>query len=206
MKKIKASLFRVKQDRFYSVLVHNSEIIHHDYFDNIINGLSDSKALGLTLNLGISCYEATEVSTVMAKTNLCTQFQIPENVADRRNQQNSIFIGLCKSGISFTIRSVFLQGILLLKQTDLPDYFIPAKDVFDSIEKSSQYHQVSKLKYCLDYINSLTWKNGIVLGIEDLNQLDEITEELNKPILVSQFDSKTLNSHYVDPRNWANLR
>jgi aryl-alcohol dehydrogenase-like predicted oxidoreductase len=206
VKKIKASLFKVKQDRFYSVLVHNSEIIHHDNFDSIISGLSDSKELGFTLNIGFSCYESIEVVSVMKKTNLCTQFQMPENVADRRNQHNLEFISLYKSGISFTIRSIFLQGILLLNRTDIPIYFQPSIDVFDSIEQSSKFHQVTRLKYCLDYVNSLTWKDGIVLGIDDLNQLDEISKELNKPILVSQFDSKTFDSHYVDPRSWVKLR
>jgi aryl-alcohol dehydrogenase-like predicted oxidoreductase len=206
MRKIKASLFKVKQDRFYSVLLHNSEIIHHNNFENIISGLADSKDLGLTLNIGVSCYESIEVTSVMERTNLCTQFQIPENVADRRNQHNLELITLHKSGISFAIRSIFLQGILLLNRTDVPNYFHPCIDVFDSIAQSSKFHQVTRLKYCLDYVNSLTWKDGIVLGIEDLNQLDEISKELNKPILVSKFDSKTFNSNYVDPRSWVKLR
>jgi hypothetical protein len=202
--KVKNSLHRVKQDRFYSVLIHNSEIIRSGNFIDLISALYECINLDLTLKIGISCYEIGEINSVAAKTNLSTHFQIPENVSDRRNQNNPDLNNLYNSGVSITIRSIFLQGMLLLNTNKIPNFFLPSLDVFESIEDFSKLNQVSKLKYCLDYIRTIKWNDGIVLGIENLDQLDQISTELNSPILVNQFDSKTLNPYYADPRNWKN--
>jgi aryl-alcohol dehydrogenase-like predicted oxidoreductase len=202
VKKIENSLRRVKQDSFYSVLIHNSQMIKSKNFLYLVDALNECKKMNLATNVGISCYSFNEISEVFDKTSLLNHFQIPENVADQRNKNNFKLDQINNSGISISIRSVFLQSILLMNVAQIPKFFDPASEVFNSIEFYSHLNEVSKLKYCIDYIRSISWKDGIVFGIENLLQFDQILEALKDPVIVTEFPSKTLNSFYVDPRNW----
>lgn len=200
--KIKNSLARVKQDKFYSVLIHNSDIIKSRKFPYLVDALNECKKLNLATNLGISCYDFSELSDVLDKTNLLNHFQIPENVADQRNKNNIKLDKLNRLGISISIRSIFLQSLLLMDVKQIPSFFDPTSEVFESIDFYSRLCKVTKLKYCIDYIRSISWKDGIVFGIENIHQFDQILDALKDPILITKFPSKTLNSFYVDPRNW----
>jgi aryl-alcohol dehydrogenase-like predicted oxidoreductase len=200
--KIKNSLDRVKQDRFYSVLIHNSDIIKSRKFPYIVEALNECKKLNLATNLGISCYDFSELSDVLDKTNLLNHFQIPENVADQRNKNNIKLDKLNRSGILISVRSIFLQSLLLMDVKQIPSFFDPTSEVFESIDFYCRLYKVTKLKYCIDYIRSISWKDGLVFGIENIHQFDQILDALTDPILITKFPSKTLNSFYVDPRNW----
>jgi len=200
--KIRNSLSRVKQDTFHSVLIHNSEMIKSKNFLYLVDALYECREMKLATNIGISCYNSYEISDVFDKTSLLNHFQIPENVADQRNKNNIKLKELNHSGISISIRSVFLQSLLLTRVQQIPNFFNPTAEVFESIDFYSQLNRVTKLKYCIDYIRSISWNDGIVFGIENLLQFDQILEAFEDPILVTKFHSKTLNSFYVDPRNW----
>ena len=200
--KIRNSLSRVKQDTFHSVLIHNSEMIKSKNFLYLVDALYECKKMKLATNVGISCYNSYEISEVFDKTSLLNHFQIPENVADQRNKNNVKLEELKHSGISISIRSVFLQSLLLMKVQQIPIFFNPTAEVFKSIDFYSHLNKVTKLKYCIDYVRSISWNDGIVFGVENLLQFDQILEALEDPILVTKFPSKTLNSFYADPRNW----
>jgi len=200
--KIKNSLSRVKQDTFHSVLIHNSGMINSKNFLYLVDALYECKKMKLATKVGISCYNSYEISEVFDKTSLLDHFQIPENVADQRNKNNIKLEELKHSGISFSIRSVFLQSLLLMKVQQIPVFFNPTAEVFKSIDFYSHLNKVTKLKYCIDYVRSISWNDGIVFGIENLLQLNQILKALEDPILVTEFSSKTLNSFYADPRNW----
>jgi aryl-alcohol dehydrogenase-like predicted oxidoreductase len=167
-----------------------------------VDALNECKRMNLTTNVGISCYSSNEIIDVLDKTSLLNHFQIPENVADQRNKNNIKFDQINHSGISISIRSVFLQSLLLMNVQQIPKFFDPTSEVFESIEFYSDLNKVTKLKYCIDYIRSISWNDGIVFGIENLLQFDQILDALKAPVLVTNFPSKTLNSFYADPRNW----
>ena len=48
--------------------------------------------------------------------------QVPLNVFDRRMIENGTINNLYDQDISIHIRSIFLQGLLIMKQEDRPDY------------------------------------------------------------------------------------
>jgi hypothetical protein len=97
---------------------------------------------------------------------------------------------------------MFLQGAILVDSSNLPDFFTPEINVFQSFEKECIKNRVSKLEVCLDYIKTIKWKDGVVTGIQSEIHLEEILVELSKPITIRSFSNQVLSSSLVDPRKW----
>jgi aryl-alcohol dehydrogenase-like predicted oxidoreductase len=199
---IKSSLGLVQQDIFFSILIHNAEVFSGENSDEIVGALEDCKSNGLTQNIGVSCYEANEITFISSKYESLSDFQIPENVIDQRNLNNQDFRDLHKSGKSIYIRSVFLQGSLLTDPLKLPHFFSPELEVFENFRQSCKANKISSLKACLDYVRNIDWKSGLVIGVQSYNQLNEILNELTNPVEIKTFSNQVLSSQLVDPRNW----
>jgi hypothetical protein len=129
-------------------------------------------------------------------------FQIPENVLDKRNFANTDLQRLYTNGDSVTVRSIFLQGALLADLDLLPKFLHPEIRKFRSIENFCLDNNVSKLKYCLDYVRSIQWKSGLVVGVQSFIQYQEIIKEISLPIKTINFPNEVLGEYFIDPRNW----
>ena len=119
---VNKSLEKVGQESFYSVLLHNPEILSCENADGIVKGLEQCTNLGLTKSIGISSYESQQVVQLKKRFPQLTNFQINENVIDQKNFKNSDLIALSKTGNRIFVRSIFLQGNLLVNYSDLPEF------------------------------------------------------------------------------------
>ena len=200
--KIKGSLDRVQQENFYSVLVHNSNILNSHNAEEILKAFKYCKEIGLTSNLGISCYESRELLEFKERYENFLHFQLPENVVDRRNFDNQNLLDLTKNSNEIFIRSIFLQGTVLSDSDLLPTSLKSVKEIFDDLSMFCEENEISKLKYCLDYGRSIPWGSGLVLGVNNFAQYKEILSEIALPVLVKSFSTKVLDQNKVDPRNW----
>lgn len=202
-RRVKKSLTRVKQECFYNVLIHNAESLYKENAFEIVKGLESCITEGLTQQIGVSCYEIGEIEYIKSNFNNIKNFQIPENVLDKRNFENIDLQRLYLNGNSITIRSIFLQGTLLSDLDLLPIFLHPEISKYASVENFCLNNNVSKLKYCLDYARSVKWKSGIVLGIQSYRQYEEIIKEISLPIKITNFPNEVLDEYFIDPRNWA---
>jgi len=82
---VKDSLKKVGQESFYSVLLHNPEILSCENAVDIVNGLDQCFNLGLTKAIGISSYESQQMIQLKKSFPQLTNFQINENVIDQKN-------------------------------------------------------------------------------------------------------------------------
>jgi len=200
---IKRSLDNVQQNSFLGVLIHNANFLNASNANEIVRGLLHCQDVGLTKNIGVSCYEVNEIIKIKNRYNFLTNYQLPENVADRRNSKNADLLNLKMQGYNVVIRSVFLQGTLVSNLKLLPNFLKSSKHIFQNIEDYCKEKNFSKLKYCLDYARTLEWNSGIVLGIQNFEQYKEILGELQNPIAIRNFPTEVLDSITVDPRNWT---
>ena len=100
------------------------------------------------------------------------------------------------------VRSIFLQGNLLVTDSEIIESLMPKREVFIAFKEFCRKHNSSPLKICLDYAKSITWSNGIIVGVTSFENYLEIIESYINPINVSNFLTPTLGNFYSDPRNW----
>ena len=202
---VKNSLEKVGQESFYSVLLHNPEILSCENATDIVHGLEQCTNLGLTKSIGISSYETQQIVQFKKRFPQLTNFQINENVLDQKNFKNADLVTLSKTGNRLFARSIFLQGNLLVNYSDLPEFLIPQQEIFKKFIELCDSNKVSQIKCCLDYVKQIAWSSGIVVGINKFTDLIDIIENFSSAIVVSDFSIDVLSDFYSDPRNWINL-
>lgn len=125
--------------------------------------------------------------------------QIPINILDKRFLTNEFKLLKKKFKFEVHARSIFLQGILLQKENERPQYF---KKWFKIFKKWDQIKIQDKIGICLKFVHSLYIVDKIIIGIKNANQLNEIIKNINykKKINSNILSSKSLN--LIDPRKW----
>jgi predicted oxidoreductase len=202
---VNKSLEKVGQESFYSVLLHNPEILNYENADDIVKGLEQCTNLGLTKSIGISSYQPQQMIQLNNRFPQLTDFQINENVVDQKKFTNTDLIALSKTGNRIFVRSIFLQGNLLVNYSDLPAFLIPQQEIFKKFIELCDSNKVSQIKCCLDYVKQISWSSGIVVGINKFTDLTDVIENFSSAIEVNDFSIDVLSDFYSDPRNWINL-
>jgi aryl-alcohol dehydrogenase-like predicted oxidoreductase len=201
---VKKSLIDLNQNCLYGVLLHDSNVIEYPNIDDIIQGLEYCIDSGIVSHIGISSYDSASIQRAAAKYRSLTIFQINENVIDQRNFNSKELNDLKQIGKQISVRSIFLQGNLLVKNSEIIPSLMPKREVFVAFEKFCEQHNSSPLKICLDYAKSIAWSNGIIVGVNNFENYLEIIENYSTPTSDIEFSNSTLGSFYSDPRNWIN--
>jgi hypothetical protein len=101
---------------------------------------------------------------------------------------------------SVWIRSIFLQGILLNPTSSNPFFNHPAVANFYKFCLATGY---SPLQVCLSYANSLSACGYLILGVNNLKELQEISTAIKiAPIELDLNSLKSNDRNLIDPRFW----
>lgn len=202
LKTVQYSLSKVKQDHFYSVLVHNSEELDDRNLMEVFNGLNLCVQKGLTNHIGISCYEPKTIVKLKNLFSALDHFQIQENIISQENLNNKELDKVSSSKSKIFVRSIFLQGLLLMDLNELPEYISSETLVFKSFENFCNQIGISKFKCCIEYAKSIPWSAGIVAGISNINEYEELVKEIYSPRIGLEFPKFHLKKPFSDPRSW----
>lgn len=159
---------------------------------------------GLASTWGVSVYEPVEAMRIkdLAKPDY---FQAPVNLLDRRFVTDAFLGELASAGIRLQARSIFLQGLLLLSYSELPEAFKNLQPQFLQHAKEASRLGVSKLELALLAVALHPSVDTVVVGVNEESQLVEIANALairrRKPNLNNVHSSQEIG--IIDPRNWS---
>jgi len=161
---IEISLERLKLSHIYAALLHDeNEISEKNYAK-----LENYKSQGLVQKIGVSVYSPVKLEMIM-KDYKIDIVQLPLNILDQRFLP--LLPKLKEKGIEVHIRSVFLQGLLLME--NIPDYFNSIKHILNKMPKD-------KLGFCLHFVKNIEEVDKIVIGVTSKNELRQIVCAYNK--------------------------
>ena len=160
------SLKRLKMDCVAGVLFHRAEDIQH------LELLQMQKKAGKCHTIGVSCGHEPEKVTDFLNTESIEALQLPYNLMDRRHSEAGILEEAHKKGVLSFIRSAFLQGILTMKNDDIPTALANLSSLhfrYTSIaEEAGLTLKEMALRFILNHPVS-----KVVIGIESLMQFKE---------------------------------
>jgi len=138
--------------------------------------LLELKNLGLIGLLGVSIQSPDELAIALEfeEVNL---IQLPNNLLDWRWDSMIPHIERVKHlrDLTIHVRSVLLQGLVLTKGPELwKRAHVYSSDAIVSWleQKVVAFGRESIVDLCISYIDALPWVDGIVVGMENLKQLD----------------------------------
>ena len=156
-------------------------------------------------HLGISVYTLEEYRKAL-NLGVFQFIQIPINILDRKFNQNERKFA-SKKDVKLIARSVLLQGLLAAIKSDLPISLSSLKNPLTDLSSIASENSLTLRELALKWALSLEDLDGLVLGVDNPDQLVELFKIFNSgklsPILLKNIENvKIPDSNILDPRNW----
>jgi aryl-alcohol dehydrogenase-like predicted oxidoreductase len=200
---VKSILHNLGVPQLSVLYLHREELLQGPLASEISLGLKEVLKLGFAKKIGVSVYSESAVLSCKEALPELSVFQVPENICDRRLASSQAVKNMALDGNSFMVRSIFLQGLLLMKPNLIPEHLRSSSTSIQELITFARNNSITVMELCLAYAKSISWANGIVVGVAALDQLIEIQK--SSSLLPERWETSisTLPVEILDPRKWT---
>ncbi|RJQ30474.1 aldo/keto reductase [Candidatus Parcubacteria bacterium] len=175
------SLDRLGIKRAYGFMLHKERLL--DQWQNglgkCMKGLAEA---GLVEHIGISVYTPKKAFQALSIDEI-TIVQIPSNVLDRRFEEAGVFREAARRRKQLYVRSVFLQGLLLVEPEGLSPRMAFAAPTLDALRSLADSAGITCHRLALGYVRDAYPDAKIIFGAETPEQVARNVEAWRKPLL-----------------------
>lgn len=199
---VMGSLARLGIPRLRGLLLHRPQQLLGTQGAALYGALCALKDQGKVEKIGVSIYAPEELDA------LCSRFQLdlvqaPFNVLDRRLASSGWLARLHQAGTEVHIRSVFLQGLLLMNQKNHPAYFSRWRSLWQQWHEWLECQALTPLQACLGFALSYAEIDRVVVGVDGVNQLQQILSPANTKCMSVPQSLATEDVQLLNPSNWV---
>lgn len=198
------SLRKLRRETLDIVYIHQQELFFQ-FQEIFLSVLEKAKQSGYVKHVGISLYEPREAEQALSHKEL-EVFQVPYNVLNRAFEKEGEMKTLKEKGKLVVVRSVLLQGFLLLDPEELVSFFNPIKESLKNLRENVEKFSLSPEEFFLGYV--LRKDLGpLVVGVFSKEQFMRDIHVFRSPpdagLLreMEQFIPR-FDPLYSDPRKW----
>ena len=199
--KVYKSLKNLNIKNLETLYVHDTKQLYNQkIIKEISNALEELKRNKVIKKIGVSVYEPKEIY----KLNKIIDFDIvqaPFNILDKRVSNYKINEFLKEDKIQLELRSIFLQGLLLINENNVPKKFNEWKKFFQKLGEIKKKKNLTMLEIALSALRNIEFKN-VVFGVLTQNELREIIKNIPKSkINLPNFNLKN-KKKLINPHEW----
>jgi aryl-alcohol dehydrogenase-like predicted oxidoreductase len=200
------SLERLQIPSLYGLMLHREE-----WLDHLKDGLAETLATlvrdGAIQHLGVSVYTPARALQVLQSESF-DMIQVPANILDRRFADAGVFTLAEAKGKQVYIRSVFLQGLLLMQPDDLPAHMAFARATLNKFDNLCVKYKYSRQELALLYIKYKYPHARIIVGAETAMQLEQnldiFNQDYNSILTIDTSDSLSIiDERIINPSLWV---
>jgi len=198
------SLARLRQTRVYGLLVHNVQDLLARDSEVLMAELTKLKREGYVEKIGVSVYSGLEVDKIVSRHKI-DLIQVPINVFDQRLVASGHLKQLKDLRVEIHARSVFLQGLLLLKPAELPAKFEKLGRPLETYCRYLANAGLTQIQGALAYVKQLGMIDCLIVGVLSVANLAEICAAIKAPFYDHlEFSSFALSDRSIlDPTTWG---
>lgn len=197
------SLTRLNQDSIYGLLVHDANDLLKPGGARLLEALRRLKTDGRVAKIGVSIYTPEQIDKLLA---LFTPdlIQVPLNVFDQRLVSGGYLERLRRNGVEIHVRSVFLQGLLLMEPRTVDSYFEPLRDQLENFHHDMTATGSTPLEGALRFALNRPEVDTVLVGVCSRRELEEIrSAAINPASTEMDFSRWAINDpRFVDPSQW----
>lgn len=122
---------------------------------------------------GVSCDNRPGPAVEFVASGRIAALQLPGNILDQRHQQSGVFARAAAAGMGVFIRSVYLQGLLVMAEEDIPwtlQDIIPARRSLQAIAQSAG---MPLNELAVRYMLAQQGVTSVLVGVETVDQVDD---------------------------------
>ena len=202
-KSISLSRKKLKIDSLDLVFIHNWDVLSQSDKYRSVEVMQNCVSEETIKGWGFSTYAVSEVAKLKSNGWRDLTVQINSNALDQRILEISTphnSADFKSRNIEIWIRSIFLQGVLLDRSLNNP--YITHPDIISFFSACANLN-ISPIEMCLAYIRQMDFAAGVIIGVENDVQLNEIASALQ--VSIPEIDFRRLESRdvgLIDPRKW----
>ena len=203
--KFSKSLKNLRKKDIHALLIHKVKDLRSNYGNDFLLWLKNLKTNGLVKRIGISVYDFEDISHFdLSNFDIV---QLPISIFDQRFLKEGYLENILESGCKIHIRSIFLQGLILAKNSALPNFLSKGfKYHHKKFCDTANFSKLSQLDLACSFIKNLNNIESTLIGVENLDQFSEIINIWNKDDL-NFINKKLFNFNWdkiqdIDPRYW----
>lgn len=198
---VKSSLGRMKLRAMHGVLLHKPQQLLESHGVEILEGLQKLKDEGLVRMTGISVYTPHEVHILFDVAHFDI-VQAPFNLIDRRLLTSGCLDFLKNKGVEVHVRSVFLQGLLLMDSASRRERFAAWNSLWVRLDEWVAAMGLTNLEACLGCVNSVPGIDYALVGVNSLANLEQILDASDIRNLEIPGQLLTEDVQLLNPGNW----
>lgn len=198
---VQNSLEMLDVDNIFGLLLHDASALLKPDGSELVQALLEVKRAGLVDNIGYSIYSPEDLPSLLNVLHP-DLIQAPLNIFDQRIKRTGWLRRLASEGIEVHVRSIFLQGLLLMERNSRPSYFGEWANLFDIWDRLIDRSGVSRTAACIGFINQHPDISQAIVGIDNINQLEQILEAARQPVVIDIDGICSDDSRLIDPFNW----
>ena len=174
-KHVKESLGTLGVEALSGLLLHRpNQLLDIDKKD-LWNILLQLKSDGLVKKIGFSIYTPDELDKLWDsfKPDLV---QAPYNILDRRLETSGWLQRMSEENVEIHIRSIFLQGLLLMNEDSRPEKFNEWLTLWNLWKNWLRENDSTPVQAALSFALSDNRISRVIVGVDSLNQFKDIIE------------------------------
>ena len=186
-------------------LLHNpNDMFSHNGL--VVDALIKMKKEGLISKIGVSTYSPNEVKYFLERKQF-DAIQIPISLIDTRLIKNGLLSELETEKKIIFARSIYLQGLILLSKSSIPNHLKPISKYLDKLYRICSTTNLSILELAFLFVRDLKEISSILVGVESKKQLKKNIEMLYLSPLSDEIRDKILKigtptENIIDPSKW----
>lgn len=196
------SLGRLGRSHVHGLLLHHADDLLAQGGYELVAAMDALKASGRVRCIGVSVYDGQQLDAVL-KLFRPDIVQLPLSVLDQRLLRSGHIDRLKKAGIEIHVRSVFLQGLLLMPLADVPPYFDPIRSLLMAWHDAASAQGATVGQAALAFVRDISGVDVVLVGVENRAQLVSCHSDFTA---ISHFDASGLacdDPRFVNPAQWA---
>jgi aryl-alcohol dehydrogenase-like predicted oxidoreductase len=201
---VNKSLLKLRVNKLYGLLLHQPYQLKGDNGIKLFRALELLKEKGKVDKIGISIYSPNELNELTIRFNF-DLIQAPFNLIDRRIYTSGWLNKLKDDGVEVHSRSVFLQGLLLMNQSDIPNRFFPWQGILKEWHEWLLTNKITAVEACIAFQLYHHEIDRVLVGVESANQLTEIVNNLNGQLITNFPNIQCEDEELINPTNWNKL-
>jgi len=198
---VQGSLDRLQLPGLTAVLLHHPADLLGRHGPDLAWALAELKDRGLIRQAGLSMYAPTELEELLAM-GVLDVIQAPLSIVDRRLVLSGWLDRLQQMGVEVHVRSVFLQGLLLMPAEQRPASFQAWQKMWDRWDQWLREQRLSPLEACLRYVLGFDVIARVVIGVDSLAQLRQIIAACGGELPDVPDELRSDDVDLINPSRW----
>ena len=196
-----SSMDRLNVKHIDAILFHHPEQLLSKNGDHFFYELKKLKENGYINKIGISIYDPEQIAGIITRYDIDI-VQCPINILDRRMLDSEWFNKLVSKKIEIHARSIFLQGLLLMKKEERAQRFSKYNKLWLEWDNWLNKNKIHPLSACLAYVLSIPSINKVVLGVQNRIQLEEIISSISDVLPEVPNWMDLYDDNLINPSKW----